>query len=174
MDTPYQRPYPHPATPEPPSQPEFERLDPAVIRLWRVSASIGLLLAGLLALVPLGFMLPGAGRYALAAAALVLAVAWIIWWPPARYRSWSFLMGEGKMVARHGVFWRTVSVIPYTRIQHVDTQRGPLERGFGLATLVVFTAGTQGASVPVPGLASARAERMRDRLAELGGYDDAV
>ncbi|NIQ53994.1 MAG: PH domain-containing protein, partial [Gammaproteobacteria bacterium] len=56
------------------------------------------------------------------------------------------------------------SVVPHTRIQHVDVRRGPLDRWLGLARVVVFTAGSRGAMVEVPGLDAGDAEALRDRL----------
>jgi uncharacterized protein len=58
-----------------------------------------------------------------------------------------------------------------TRLQHVDLRRGPVERQFGLATLVLHTAGTHAASITIPGLDADEAVRLRDRLAEIGGND---
>jgi membrane protein YdbS with pleckstrin-like domain len=56
-------------------------------------------------------------------------------------------------------------------MQHVDLTRGPIERLFGLATLVVFTAGNEGSAFRVPGLAAARARSLRDRILEARGDD---
>ena len=57
-------------------------------------------------------------------------------------------------------------------MQHIDLNRGPLDRRFGLATLKVYTAGTKLASVSVDGLPEARAAQLRDAL--VSHDDDAV
>ena len=59
---------------------------------------------------------------------------------------------------------RIRTVVPFGRVQHIDVAQGPIERSFGLATLILHTAGTRGASVPLPGLLFDEAERMRDRI----------
>ena len=59
------------------------------------------------------------------------------------------------------------TVVPYVRIQHVDASRGPVERAFGLATTVVYTAGSRGADVSIPGLSPERAEDLQTRLKQL-------
>ncbi len=64
--------------------------------------------------------------------------------------------------------------MPHARIQHVDTRHGPIDRWLGLASLVVFTAGTRGAILAIPALEAAEAEDLRDRLAALSGSGDAV
>jgi membrane protein YdbS with pleckstrin-like domain len=44
---------------------------------------------------------------------------------------------------------------------------------YGLASLVLHTAGTHSASIRIPGLDAEYAVRLRDHLVEIGG-DDAV
>ena len=56
-------------------------------------------------------------------------------------------------------------------MQHTDVSQGPLERRFGLATLVVHTAGTAHASVELPGLQHAVAIEVRDFLVTAGRGD---
>ena len=73
---------------------------------------------------------------------------------------------------RRGVFWRSETLVPRSRVQHIDLNRGPLDRRFGLATLKVYTAGTKLASVSVDGLPEARAAQLRDAL--VSHDDDAV
>jgi membrane protein YdbS with pleckstrin-like domain len=70
-----------------------------------------------------------------------------------------------------------VTSVPFVRVQHVDTQRGPVERLAGLASVVVYTAGSRGADVTIPGLRPERAEQLREQLRELAiesEHDDAV
>ena len=49
-----------------------------------------------------------------------------------------------------------------------------LTRAYGLASIVLYTAGHTGASIEIPGLPMAEAESLRERLGELSGADDAV
>jgi uncharacterized protein len=142
-----------------------------VVAVWRVGAlvwagflSIGAAVALLVLEWPLSL--------ALAVLAALLVHAWVV--PAIRYRHWGYRVGPVDVRVRHGWLWRTVSVVLHSRIQHVDTRQGPVERMMGLATVVMFTAGSVGASVAIPGLAAADAEALRDRLAALSGTDDAV
>lgn len=153
---------------------ELSRLDRAVIRLWRVHGlgRVALLTAAAVAAaflfdLPFGPVAPGA-------VVAVGGVAWLVVVPPLRYRAWGYALREADLYLRHGLLFRTTSIVPLARIQHVDTRHGPLDRWLGLATLVVFTAGTRGAIVAIPGLAAATAEALRDRLARLSGEGDAV
>ncbi len=81
-----------------------------------------------------------------------------------RYQNWFFQVHKDHLEINHGVFRKTSAVVPYVRVQHIDTNRGPLERILGLASLRVYTAGSKGADMRVPGLSKDRAEEMQDEL----------
>ncbi len=71
------------------------------------------------------------------------------------YMNFTYELTDTEVVIRQGVFTRMTSVIPYTRIQNINSNRSVLERLLGLATLQIETAGTNpGASEGVlPGIA---------------------
>lgn len=98
------------------------------------------------------------------ALAALLALAAILVLPARRYRSWGYRINEEELHIRHGQFVRRRTIMPFGRVQHLDTSQGPIERMLGLATLTMHTAGTRGASVALPGLAHDEAARMRDRI----------
>ena len=96
---------------------------------------------------------------------VTLLLAWLAQaWPPLEYRRFSYTLEHDHIEIRHGVFWRTVTSVPKSRVQHIDVAQGPLERRYGLATLSIYTAGTEFARVDLPGLTYARAVAIRDRL----------
>jgi hypothetical protein len=84
-----------------------------------------------------------------------------------RYRVWRYEVREDALYLERGVFTRVRTVVPFVRIQHVDSSRGPLERLIGLASTVVYTAGSRGADVTVPGLTPTGADDLRERLKRL-------
>ena len=83
------------------------------------------------------------------------------------------LDGDG-FATRRGGLWRSETLVPVSRVQHLDLERGPLERRLGLATLVVHTAGTRLAAVKLPLLALDDAEALRTHLARQVEADDAL
>jgi membrane protein YdbS with pleckstrin-like domain len=94
-----------------------------------------------------------------------------------RYRRWRFALEEDAVYLERGVLTHVTSVVPFVRVQHVDSQRGPIERTVGLASVVVYTAGSRGADVTIPGLSPERADALRERLRRLAiesESDDAV
>ena len=63
---------------------------------------------------------------------------------------------------RRGVFSTKTTSAPFRRMQHAETNRGPLERMFDLASLSVFTAA--GLAVQIRGLSPETAEALRDHV----------
>lgn len=63
------------------------------------------------------------------------------------------------------IFRKTVSQ-PILRIQHIELQRGPIERMVGLATLQVFSAGGAMHTLQIPGLAHDTAQQLRQYILE--------
>ena len=168
---------PHPELPEPPEG-ETLSLDPRVVAYWRVSSLIGSIL--LLAILffgggSLALNVPQLTPYIAALWCLILLFrAWMLWWHPRRsFLAWSYRVDDRVIEIRRGIWFRSITLLPLSRLQHVDLNRGPIERSFGLATLILFTAGTQHASIPLPGLEAVGAAALRDRLVAAGG-DDAV
>lgn len=161
-----------------PSRPEFRTLDARVITLWRVIGLIGcsalllVLLAGALFGV---FAEPALGPWILLGwLGLVAVCALLVYFrPPRLYRAWGYRIDDKVLETRSGLMFRVNRLLPLTRLQHVDLHSGPLERSFGLASLVLHTAGTHDASIRIPGLDAGDARRLRDHLVEIGG-DDAV
>ena len=96
---------------------------------------------------------------------------WASWWPQMRYRYIRYRTDENGFTIRRGVLWRGVTSIPKARVQHTDVVQGPIQRRFGLARLVIHTAGTQDASVSLSGLSYEKALLIRDFLIERDGHD---
>lgn len=164
---------------EPPhSSAGFQPLDSRAVNLWRVSALIGfgvLLLCLLIPVVAVGLAEPRAVVWlAFAWLAAAGAAVWFCrWYPPRLYRSWGYRIDAKVLETRSGRVFQRARLLPLSRLQHVDIERGPLERMFGLAALVLHTAGTHSANIRIPGLEASEATRLRDYLIEIGG-DDAV
>ena len=155
----------------PPGEAQVERLDPRVVALWRVGAAIG---GALWTAAAVAALLIADRSWAWALIVSALAAAYVARVPAERWRHFTFRVGPSDVRIARGWLWRTESVVLHSRIQHVDTRQGPIERAMGLATVVLFTAGSVGASVGIPGLALARAEALRDELVRLSGADDGV
>tara|TARA_R110000824_G_scaffold112794_1_gene262155 strand:+ start:385 stop:930 length:546 start_codon:yes stop_codon:yes gene_type:complete len=96
---------------------------------------------------------------------VALFAAMLVFVLPGRiYRRWGYDMGDEQLRVLRGFLWRTDTIVPFNRIQHIDVAQGPLQRLFGLSTLIVHTAGTHNSIVTLPGLATADAETMRETI----------
>lgn len=143
--------------------------------LLMLSGALGTGVPGLIALGIGGFMLLHAQRTPLVAAA---AVAWLLlagcgaWMGLRKYRYTHWLLDDDGFGLRRGRMWHSETRVPASRVQHLDIRRGPLERRFGLSTLLIHTAGTRQHTVTVPGLDADDAERLRDQLARRVESDD--
>ena len=102
-------------------------------------------------------------------AVVLLVGGFGIWWPPIEYRHRGYQISENGLQIRKGVWWRAIIDVPRSRVQHTDVTQGPVQRRFGLGTLVVHTAGTMSATVQLEGLGHETALALRDRLT---GADD--
>lgn len=100
------------------------------------------------------------------AAVPALAGTWFgtLAWLDARRRGWA--LREHDLIYRYGIIWRKVVIVPFARIQHVETSSGPLERLFGLMRVKCFTAGGMTADLSVVGLDVGDAKKVRQYLLE--------
>jgi membrane protein YdbS with pleckstrin-like domain len=154
-------------------EPVLRPLHPRVRVLWWCSGVLALLQA-LVPVAILDFAVPhplADGRITSAVAVAGLVLVAVV--PVVRYRRWRYALRAEDLWVRQGVLTVTVTVVPYRRLQFVDTRQGPLERLFGLSQLVVHTAAV-GTSARVPGLEVAEAERLRESLATLEPDDPAI
>lgn len=130
-----------------------------VLRLQAVVAATPFILAALVFetrdLLPTG---------AIAIPILLLAAYLIVRVPLRRYHARGYAVAADRLRVVRGLLFRSDTVVPFGRVQHIDLHQGPLERAFGLTTLTVHTAGNHNASVSLPGLAEADAAAMLEEI----------
>ena len=98
-------------------------------------------------------------------AVVVVLVALSAWfYPPLQIRYCSWRLSPFGLEIRRGVWFRHSLSVPRARVQHTDVERGPFERRFELATLVVHTAGHQHSEIRLEGLEHGTALAIRDYL----------
>lgn len=141
--------------------------------LWSLILGLGL---DFLLLLPVRTAFEGHWPAWLAMAAVVL-LAMLVLGTWIGYRSWKFTtwkLDDTGLHLRRGRFWQKEILVPRSRVQHLDIERGPIERHFGLATLVVHTAGTRLHAVRQPGFSEANALALRDALVPASARHDDV
>lgn len=148
----------------------FRTLDPRVITVNRITGAItgavlaaGALFALLLILIRYGLFAGMVGS--MAWLLFVAGLAWLAWsWPRIEFRYHRYRISPEGIEIRSGVWWQVHVSVPRSRVQHIDVSQGPLERSYGLATLSIYTAGTEHAKVDLPGLDHTVALAARDAL----------
>ncbi|MEW2085533.1 PH domain-containing protein [Streptomyces sp. NPDC005283] len=161
-----------PFHPAPHLRPPRHRVDPRARRWWTVQAL--LLVSGPTLLTALTLALLSALFFAgalpwLAPLLLVTLVApalgYLVLMPRRRYAVHAWELGTHSVYAAGGWFWQQRRIAPLSRVQTVDTLRGPLQRRYGLATLTVTTASTAG-NIKIAGLSDADAEELSRRIGD--------
>ncbi|GAA3801862.1 hypothetical protein GCM10022403_040140 [Streptomyces coacervatus] len=147
------------------AEPEWIGLPPGLLRMRRLLLVVWLGLLALALVLLLG-LLAGPGWAALALLPLAVAAwGWVLL--GRNWRSWRYAERADDLLISRGVLWREETVVPYGRMQLVEVTSGPVERHFGLASVQLHTAAAA-TDATIPGLDPAEAERLRDRLTELG------
>ncbi|ELY53855.1 PH domain-containing protein [Natronococcus jeotgali] len=89
------------------------------------------------------------------------------------FTNWGFELQDDALYLERGVVTFVETSVPFVRVQHVDTQFGPIERALGLSSVVVYTAGSRNADVRIPGLTPDRARSLQNTLRELAVESEA-
>ncbi|QRY47876.1 PH domain-containing protein [Mycolicibacterium boenickei] len=148
--------------------------------VWALSAAIPWVVLALVQVV--WFALDSRMLWLHAAAAIITvlgAVLFVVVVPIWRYRvhRWDINVGSGTpaVYTRTGWLVQERRIAPISRIQTVDTYRGPLDRLFGLANVTVTTASSAGA-VRIVALDDDVAERVVAQLTDIAaiGEQDAT
>ena len=158
-----------PADTTPP--PEWRRLAPAAAIVRAIAGAIG----GVILSTPVAGLLVALLSEQFAFSPLVSGLVAIptatlaggglgAWMGRLRWKRTQWRLDDIGLHVRRGVIWHTDALVPRSRVQHLDVERGPLERQFSLATLVVHTAGTQTAALRLSGLHDPDAMALRDAL----------
>ena len=96
--------------------------------------------------------------------AAVIAIIFIIRLPSRRYMARGYQISDDRLRVVRGILWRSDTIVPFGRVQHIDVDQGPLERFFDIATMTLHTAGSHNASVHLPGLGHDLATQMREEI----------
>ncbi|MEU0008163.1 PH domain-containing protein [Streptomyces sp. NPDC006314] len=149
----------------PGDEPVWRGLEPGLLRVRRLLVVVWMGVLAVVTGLPLGLLAgPAWAAFALLPPAFA---AWCWRLLERNWRSWRYAERADDLLISRGVLWREETVVPYGRMQLVEVTSGPVERRFGLATVQLHTAAAA-TDATIPGLDPAEAERLRDRLTELG------
>ncbi len=103
-----------------------------------------------------------------ALAATVTALLWfrMLIYPHIALRHRGYAVRERDIVFRSGWLWRRISLVSYSRIQHVEVGQGPMQRQFEVSWIKLFTAGGALGDLTINGLAAEEAARVEQWIGE--------
>jgi uncharacterized protein len=145
-------------------RPPRHRVSPRAIRYWTARAALGW---ALVALAQVGWLIasPADGRWHAIAFVVTAAAAaaHLTVMPRWRYAVHRWEAAPDAVYTQSGWFDQERRIAPVSRIQTVDTERGPIEQLFGLSSVTVTTASAAGA-LEIKGLDREVADRLVDEL----------
>ncbi len=93
-----------------------------------------------------------------------IVAATVLVWPFISVPRRGYALRKHDIAYKSGVLVNTITTIPFDRIQHVETSRGPLDRHYGTSTLKLFTAGGSKGDLNIDGMDMDVAEHVRGFL----------
>lgn len=81
----------------------------------------------------------------------ILFVLFCAFFTASFYRR-NYLLREKDISYQRGVFVHSLTTVPFSRIQHVEIDEGPVSRMFKLASLSVYTAGDSSDDLEIKGI----------------------
>lgn len=144
-------------------------LDRRVLSMWWTMWGVVVVLTGLIGAPLVARAGAGTAGSTIFAVGFALAIVLTIAIPPLRYRRWRYEIRERDLFLARGSLFYVLTLVPFDRIQYVETHQGPLDLAFGLMQLVVYTAA--GKAARIPGLAPDEAERLREELSSVAGTE---
>lgn len=143
------------------------------IKAWRISASIYVFIHFLviIALTLLAYIYDFTYLYSLLLLGLSIVQLFVFVYllPRLRYRRWRYEIFDQEIYIQRGILIMKRTIIPMIRVQHVDTEQGPILKRYSLATVSISTAAT---THLIPALREEDASALRDRISTLARVED--
>lgn len=153
-------------------QPQYKIAKDAV-NVWRIHAGIfmAVLWIAILTLIVFTVIYENSYLYGMFAVivGLISLFFFVAFIPALRYRRWRYEIFDQEIYIQHGILIRTRTLVPMIRVQHVDTEQGPILKKFCLATVSISTAAT---THYIPALPEEAASRLRDQISTLARVDE--
>lgn len=102
--------------------------------------------------------------YIAIAVVLGVGILSIVVFPNIRWNVWRYEVREQEIEIQSGLFVVTRTLIPMVRVQHVDTEQGPILKKYNLANISISSAATVHT---IPMLLTEDADELRGKISEL-------
>jgi membrane protein YdbS with pleckstrin-like domain len=109
----------------------------------------------------------GGGWFWAATVTLGVLTAWAAWLIVRQVTAHAWAERADDLIVKRGRIFRSVTVVPYGRMQYVEVSAGPVARALGIARVQLHTA-SPGTDAHLAGVPAEEAARLRDRLTTRG------
>lgn len=144
------------------------QLPSSIKKVWKKTSIITFVIASIIGLVSLGvfFYFENLTRFWQWLIGIYFAIVLIIFLLnffliPYRYNYFRYEMTEKEIIFQKGFIFRSITSVPFSRIQHIETEQGPLLRQEQLMELIIHTAAT---NHQIAGLSMKEAQQLRQSL----------
>jgi membrane protein YdbS with pleckstrin-like domain len=83
---------------------------------------------------------------------------------PAVFKVKSYALRQRDIMYRSGLLFRSTTVVPFNRVQHVELKTSPIDRMFKLSRLKIYTAGGSQSDLTIPGISPEKASRIKEMI----------
>lgn len=146
----------------------MNRISEKGLRVWRIYGSLQTLIALLLGIGvgAINFFIDNYMWIYIVDGLVVLLIGYLLifLFPKVRWTRWKYEVRDQEIELQHGLFVVKRTLVPMVRVQHVDTEQGPILRKYDLASITISTAAT---SHTIPALVTAEADELRGRISVL-------
>lgn len=104
--------------------------------------------------------------------AWLLVTAFYFFLQKKAFEQKAYALRDKDVLYRSGWIVRRIHTCPFNRVQHSSVTSGILERRYGLATLILYTAGTNDADLQIPGLKEPDAHRIKEWITQKIIYEE--
>jgi len=145
-----------------------KRISKRALTVWKLYGWINAIIISILAIgvITLSLLFDWSVWFIVAAIAIpiIQIILFVFVLPTLKWRRWRYEVREEEIELQHGIFIVKRTLVPMVRVQHVDTEQGPILRKYRLATISISTAATVH---QIPALDIDEADSLRDSISAL-------
>lgn len=129
---------------------------------WLITFTI--LLAGVITLYVLVNELQNGFAIAIGMVAYLLVTCFTVIAGTRSFKRKKYAVREKDILYSTGWLFQSLHMVPFNRLQHCAVNMGPIEREFGLASVSLYTAASEGKDITIHGLKQEEAEQIRNLI----------
>jgi membrane protein YdbS with pleckstrin-like domain len=143
---------------------EFEAIDKSYLKVIIINFLLVFLplLAGLIVLHLLVFPENVNEFIILIYSTFIVLFGFILAYLAVSFTKRKYVLREKDISYKCGLLVKTLTTVPFSRIQHVETDEKPISRIFGLSSLSVFTAGDSSDDLVIKGITKQKALQIKE------------